>query len=264
MHQISKQSSNRAISPASFPTSRFLLFMLALMIAPLGYSGTTQAAKAKLTEIEMVALMESHYNAAILSHDALIRGDLKTLRSQLARIETQLLPDAAPQSWIPHHKRLREAAHGAASASSLTAAATVMSAVTEACGACHAAVGVSNIYFWPAPPDKDNKLKTGMRTHQWATERLWEGVTASFDEAWKRGAAALAEARVFDEKKNIIKSSLLARETTLRKMGQTAKETRGLHERAIVYGRLLTTCAECHQEAGVSIKDIKPIPPWQQ
>ena len=265
MHQISKQSGSRTISPVLFPTSRFLSFALALMIAPPGYSVPTQAAStAKLTEVEMVALMEQHYNAAISSHDALIRGDLKTLRSQLAKISTQELPAAAPQSWRPHHTRLREAARSAASVSSLDTAATVMSAVTEACGACHAAAGAGKIYFWPAPPDKDNKLKTAMRTHQWATERLWEGVTGSLDEAWNRGAAVLAEARVFSDKRDTVKSTLLAREAELRKMGQTAKETTGLHERAIIYGQLLATCAECHQEAGVSIKDTKSIPPWQQ
>jgi len=265
MHQISKQPGNGTMNPISFPTSRFLPFTLALMIAPLGYSEPIQATDTKeLTPIEMVTLMESHYNAAILSHDALIRGNLKMLRNQLAKIETQVLPDAAPQSWKPHHTRLREAASSAASVSTLSSAAPVMSAVAEACGACHAAVGAGKIYFWPAPPDKDDKLKTAMRTHQWATERLWEGVTGPFGEAWNRGATALAEARVFEEKKNKIKSSLLEREAALREAGQTAKDTTGLHERAIIYGQLLTTCAECHQEAGVSIKPTKSIPPWRK
>jgi len=262
MHQISKHSGNKAFSPVSFPISRFLSFTLALMIAPLGYSEPTNTKE--LTPVEMGTLMESHYNAAISSHDALIRGNLKILRSQLVKIETQMLPDAAPQNWTPHHTRLRKAASGATTASSLDAAATVMSSVAEACGACHAAVGVGKIYFWPAPPDKDDKLKTAMRTHQWATERLWEGVTGPFGEAWDRGAAALSETRVFEDKGDTIKSSLLAREAALRDIGKTAKQTTGLHKRAIIYGRLLTTCAECHHEAGISIKPTKSLPPWRQ
>ena len=264
MHQISKYSGNWAINSVSFPAGKRLSLTLALMIAPLGFSGLTQAANTKeLTPIEMVTLMESHYNAAILSHDALIRGNLTTLRNQLAKIETQVLPDAAPQSWGPHHTRLREAARRAASVSSLDTAAPVMGAIAEACGTCHATVGVGKIYFWPAPPDKDGKLKTTMRTHQWATERLWEGVTGPFGEAWNRGAVALAKAQVFKEG-DTIKSSLLAREAALRDIGQAATQTTGLHEQAIIYGRLLTTCAECHQEAGVSIKDTKSIPPWRK
>jgi len=265
MHHISKQYDIRTIGPVLFPTSRLLSFILTLVIAPLGYSGPIQASNAKeLTEVEMVALMEAHYNAAILSHDALIRGDLKTLRNQLARIRKQELPTAAPQSWKPHHTRLRETASGAASVASLDNAASVMGAVAEACGACHAAVGVDKIYFWPAPPDKDNKLKTAMRTHQWATERLWEGVTGPLDEAWNRGAAALAEARVFSQKRDSVTSSLLEREAALQEEGRMAKGATELHKRAIIYGHLLTTCAECHEEAGVAIKPSKSIPPWRQ
>ena len=103
-----------------------------------------------------------------------------------------------------------------------------------------------------------------MRNHQWATERLWEGVTGPFQAAWYRGAAALAATRVFSNKGKGVKPSLLKREAKLRQVGEIAKVTKGLHERALIYGHLLTICANCHQDAEVSIKKTKPTPPWQK
>jgi len=265
MQQISKQSGNRSIGSVSFYRHIILSFSLALLIILFGNNWTVQAADAtKPTEAEMGAVMEGHYEVAILSHDALIQGDLEKMRRRLARIVKQELPARAPKSWRSLHARLHEAARGASRISSLESAGSVMGDVAEACGTCHAALGVGNIYFWPAPPDEDDKLKTAMRTHQWATERLWEGVTGPFEEAWPRGAEALADIRLFADDDDTVKISLRAREAKLRKMGRKAKEATGLHERALIYGRLLTTCAGCHQEAGVSIVPAKSIPPWQE
>lgn len=209
----------------------------------------------------MVAVMEVHYRSAIAGHDALVRGDLETLRRRIAELDAQPLPPAAPESWGPFDAQLREAARGVAAVESLHEAASAMAAVAEACGACHAAVGAGKIYFWPAPPDEDGKVKTAMRTHQWASERLWEGVTGPFDEAWKRGATALANGRVFSGE---VEEGLRARDADLRDLGRLAEVMTGLHERALVYGRLLATCADCHREAGVTIKHDKSIPPWQR
>jgi cytochrome c553 len=213
----------------------------------------------------MVAVMEWHYKAAILSHDALIQGDLEKMRTRLARIIEKSLPASAPKSWRPHHARLHKAAlSGVSGITSLDSAGSVMGDVAEACGACHAALKVGNIYFWPAPPDKDDKFKTTMRTHQWASERLWEGVTGPFEEAWPRGAEAMAATRIFKDGRDTVKASLRAREAELRKMGRKAKAATGLHQRAVIYGRLLSTCARCHQEAGVTIEPAKTTTPWQE
>lgn len=258
MHQTRSQSSTRAVISSS--TTRHLKTLLILLLGSNAMLATAKSAE--LTEVEMVAVMEGHYHAAISGHDALIRGDIETLRSRLAKIEGQSLPTAAPKSWRPYHAELRKAAQSAAMVTDLEGAASVMVAVTEACGTCHAALGVEKIYFWPAPPDAEDTIKTTMNTHQWATERLWEGVTGPWDNAWDRGTAALAKTQIF-EAGDAVTNSLRAREAALRELGQQAQETSGLHERALIYGRLLNTCAGCHQEAGISIQ-FAPPPPWEQ
>jgi len=215
------------------------------------------AAEAPLTEVEMVALMEGHYGSAIAAHDALIRGDLETLRSHMSEIPERTLPAAAPESWRSHERRLHDAARAAASASTLEVAGRALAAVAGACGACHQAVALGDIYRKPEPPRGDSDLETAMLKHQWATERLWEGITGPWDDAWTRGAAALAGSPVFTSEEGEgerlpVSAGLHARATAMREMGGTALTTTGLAERAEVYGRLLETCAACHLGAGVT------------
>ena len=266
MYQISKQSGCRSTGLVLYSRHIILSFSIPLLSILFGNTGAVLAADAtRPTEVEMVAVMERHYEVTILSHDALIQGDLDKMRNQLSRIVKQALPASAPQSWMPYHARLHEAAsNGVSRISSMESAGSVMGDVAEACGACHAALKVGNFYYWPAPPDEDDKLKTAMRNHQWASERLWEGVTGPLEEAWFRGAEALAVTRLFEGDGDTVKDSLRAREDELREMGREAKAATGLHKRAVIYGRLLTTCAGCHQEAGVTIVPAKSVPLWQE
>lgn len=200
----------------------------------------------------MVAVMEGHYTSAIAAHDALIRGDLATLRARLGELATQALPTGAPQTWRPLHARLQSAARESARATTLEAAGPAMGGVVEACGACHQTLGTGPIYRRPLPSEGTTQVEQAMLGHQWATERLWEGITGPREEAWHRGAAAIAARRVFAEGAGTT-PALLAREAALRSAGQSAMSTAGLHERAMAYGQLLSTCADCHREALVPL-----------
>lgn len=244
---------------------KLILFSLFIFFSGLaGYSSISMAANAELTEVEKVALMEEHYTAAIRSHDALIQGNLESLRKQLAKIAEQKLPTGAPKSWTDHHIALQRVARKGERVSTLDEAASVMAEVGEACGTCHATLEVGKIYFWPEEPKGNDELEKAMRTHQWATERLWEGITGPYEEAWNRGASILANVRLFGEEGGSVKTVLLKLEAELRALGRNAKAATRLHERASIYGHLLKTCAACHQEAGVTIKPAKEVPPWQK
>lgn len=201
----------------------------------------------------MVASMEAHYGLVILAHDALIHGDLDAFRAQLARAAEQQLPPSAPAAWGPYHEPLRAAAGSGAEAEDLEQAAHALAEVVRACGTCHAALDAGPVYPAPAPGDGETVVETAMLDHQWATERLWEGVTGPWDGAWQRGADALAETRVFGDLGEgvTLADALREREEALRAIGREAKTTDGLDARAALYGRLLATCGDCHLEAGV-------------
>jgi cytochrome c553 len=211
------------------------------------------------TEVEMVASMEAHYNVVILAHDALLQGDLEGFRSQLSLVLEEALPPSAPAEWLPPHERLQAVAREGANASDLDEAAAALAQVVLACGTCHAAFDTGPVYPAPAPADGEDAVKTAMLDHKWVTERLWEGVTGPWDNAWERGADALAVVEVFGDENLAVTLSddLKRRERELRKIGEEAKTTRALDERAALYGRLLATCAECHQAAEVTFEPQK-------
>jgi len=201
------------------------------------------------TEVEMVAWMEGHYSVVILANDALLQGDLDGFRSQLALVGGQELPASSPKSWLPLHEALQAAASEGAEAENGNAAAEVLASVVLACGTCHAALGSGPIYPAPAPEDGANPLQAAMLDHKWATERLWEGVTGPWENAWKRGADGLAVTEIFGDQGEavLVSEFVLEREQQLRSIGEEAKATTALEARAALYGRLLLTCGECHQ-----------------
>ena len=211
------------------------------------------------TEVEMVAAMEAHYTTTILAHDALIQGDLAEFRAQLAATDSHPLPPNAPEAWKPFDELLHVAARTARNATDPPSAATTMGRVAVACGACHGGVGAGPIYPAPAPRDGDRPVQDAMLEHQWATERLWEGITGPWDNAWQRGSAALAEIRVFGEDASTPPpdASLLEREAALRALGEEAMRTTAIDERGQLYGRLLATCGDCHQALGIELPPYK-------
>lgn len=205
----------------------------------------------------MVAAMEAHYTTVILAHDALLQGNLEAFRSQLAGVPDQQLPEASPPSWLALHGQLGAAAAEAASVADLDAAAAAFSDVVLACGSCHAALGTGPVYPAPAPADGTDVVQEAMLDHQWVTERLWEGVTGPWDNAWERGADALTTIQVFGDlgPETILSDELLLREQELRDLGAEAKTTTALDARAALYGRLLSTCGACHQAVGVNFEE---------
>jgi cytochrome c553 len=200
----------------------------------------------------MVGAMEAHYSVVILAHDALLQGQLEAFREQLALVGDQELPEGSPAHWLPFHARLKAAALEGSTAVDLDSAASALAQVVFTCGSCHSALEVGQIYAAPAPDDGEDALETAMLDHQWATERMWEGVTGPWDLAWQRGAEAMATTTVFGDADPdlVLTDDLLQREAALRAIGEQAGQTTDLAERAALYGQLLATCGACHQQIG--------------
>jgi cytochrome c553 len=216
------------------------------------------------TEVEMVASMEAHYTAAILAHDALVQGDLDGFRARLLELDSAELPASSPEQWKPFDAQLHAAAGRAPNATDFSTAASTMAAVALACGACHQSTPNGPVY--PAPPlgEDGQHTKAEMRRHEWAVLMLWDGVTGPSEYAWSQGAAGLAETRIFGdaESPGDPARSLLAREAKLRALGEEAKSADSLADRAALYGRMLTTCGDCHQAVGVTLpyQEVSPPP----
>ena len=97
------------------------------------------------------------------------------------------------------------------------------------------------------PEGEDAKAR--MARHQWAAQRLREGMIVPSDERWMLGANAVSVAPpepVPVEGAEAINPEVLELREQIYEIGAVAAKTEGLDARATVYGDYLTTCAGCH------------------
>jgi cytochrome c553 len=89
--------------------------------------------------------------------------------------------------------------------------------------------------------------RSRMHRHEWAVDRLWEGLIAPSDSSWAEGADVLESAPFMPQL--AVREGGEAIETLgqrLHAFGRRAAAESSAEGRAKLYGELLTTCASCH------------------
>ncbi|MEO0459741.1 MAG: hypothetical protein AAF219_02770 [Myxococcota bacterium] len=171
--------------------------------------------------------------------DAVIEGDLELATSHAQPIIDNAFEDA-PEAWRPHLDQFRAAGAEIADATSLNDAAYHLARMGMACGGCHRAVGVTI----SLPQGKPALEPNPMRRHQWAVDKMWDGLVVPSDDAWVGGATAVASSPLLPEQ---FSEGAVARwEDTVHRLGREAASQSG-EARASSFGELLTTCSECHR-----------------
>lgn len=182
--------------------------------------------------------------------DGVARGDLDTVHDgsrallQLILSTEQPAPQTTLGEVVAVTRRLE-------ATEDLPTAARTFAVLAERCGACHAAFGGPRSLPSATPRDTGGVVGR-MRLHQWGAARLWEGLVAPSEEAWKSGAAVLADAP--------LALQLPARVTDapeidrlgafVHELGLEARASTSPRSRIEVYGQLLTTCSACHARLG--------------
>lgn len=189
--------------------------------------------------------MHQRFAASRALHAAISLGDLDRAHAEARLIADLDEPRVLPE-WRPYVDGIRGAAAEIAKTGDTVAAARTFAALGLRCAACHRAVPAARPVF-PAigDPAGTPKLPAQMASHQWAAERLWEGLIGPSDERWRRGARELAGARVtiaadggpLGIADDMARVQLLARRAT---------KLDAPDARAALYGDLLATCAHCH------------------
>ncbi|WP_217909921.1 hypothetical protein [Pseudenhygromyxa sp. WMMC2535] len=198
---------------------------------------------------EVAAAMTEHFVHAVQLEQAVIDGDLEAA-SEHARVLVEELPEKSlPEAWRPQLNAMHGAAKEAAGAEDLASAGVAAGRVMGTCGTCHEALGKGPSFAPASPVPEGEDTDTRMRRHQWAAQRMREGMIGPSDERWKLGAGAVSVAP--PEPCPIPDAEVLDAETLklrerIYEVGARALETEGADERAAVYGEYLTTCAGCH------------------
>ncbi len=195
--------------------------------------------------------MRSHFLAGREIRDALVRGELDDARARLAVMGTEAGPPGAPASWEPRLEVLRASAREAATARGLPDVARAFGDVGSACAGCHTALEVQPEFDSEAIPPAAEDAPAAMRRHQWAAERMWQGLVGPAADRYREGALVLAEAPLHPAELVVgqappIEVAQLAER--VRDVAGQASRAASDEERAALYGRLLATCAACHSQ----------------
>lgn len=241
------------------------LVVVSLSCAPV-HVGSGSAAPAQTVGVPLVvgqpprfpqaldSFMTEHYFSVSWARDVMVVGDLDSAREPLLKLSKYV---AAPElaTWNPWLTQLQSAAKLAAQATTVSAAAMRIAEMGAICGDCHRSLqnGPPVMPIGPALANGVGNVEQRMQIHDWADERLWEGLTTPSEEAWLAGAEALSHLP------QALPSSRAgvyqARFEQVQRLGQRARQLTTSADRSQLYGELLGMCASCHVSAGIRVVD---------
>lgn len=195
-------------------------------------------------------LMRDHFKQTVTIRDALIWGKVAHAvapAESLAGIEGV---KTLPKHWQVSVTELQESARRIRQSSDLSEVAAATADIGRACGLCHASVKGPEIKL-EAAPAMDDSVASRMRRHQWATDRLWEGLYVPSNAAWAAGAAALDIDPFAGSALN--KGGVHAKSagSSFNKTAKTLAQAKTSEARGAAYASLLSTCGPCHEAMSV-------------
>jgi len=234
------------------PLPWILPALLAASCLTSGCVSNGQAPRADSPGQETAEWMRSHFLEGRAVRNALVRGELEDARTRLTQVAAEAGPVDAPPSWEPRLEAVRIAARDASQAEGLPQATRAFAALATRCADCHEATD-ARIEFEGLAVPQGEEPPVQMERHQWAAERMWEGLIAPDAARYREGARVLAEAALHP-------LELRAGTAPPLEVVQVAERARGVAgqasraesqaDRAALYGELLGTCAGCHGQLG--------------
>lgn len=186
--------------------------------------------------------MHVRFNALTRAEQAIVTSDLDRVHTEAQQLLALDEPEVLA-TWQPFFEAIKDAARPLAEAKDPIAAGALIAEVGRRCANCHEATHAKIPLQQLAAPPADQHLATQMMRHQWAAQRMWEGLIAPSADRWREGARMLAAAPL----------TITAESSALGIADDVAK-VRLLARRALapgtdrpqLYGELLATCAHCH------------------
>jgi len=192
--------------------------------------------------------MRDHFDGLREIERSLVRGDLDHARERATRIAFDRADRELP-SWAPYIARMQAAASTLSQAMTVGDGCRAAAQLAAECAACHAASGAMPEPTLAPLPRDGATLAERMARHQWAVDRLWEGVIGASDTAWRQGLAVLAASPLpaatistDPERQGAIKKNA----RSLQRQARYAQTVTAPAARARVYAQLLMTCSGCH------------------
>jgi cytochrome c553 len=205
--------------------------------------------------------MARHFDQVTNAQRALVRGDLDETHAISRRLAQQPTVEQLPEGWEPFVDEIKTAARLTSEAKTHKAAAAATSAMIKTCGECHWAAGVKpgipEIGMKGLPPADQIETVPHMLRHRWAVEKMWVGLINPSEAAWIEGVDVLTNVPLQPQKMTDdaeLMEDVVALARAVHDVGEKATRVGDWDERALLYGQLLATCAECHRKLGLSIE----------
>jgi hypothetical protein len=193
---------------------------------------------------------------AVESH--LIAGKLEDAQAS-AFMLTKPSQDPGLTPWQPLTDRVVADAKELTTVKSIDDGCRRVARISEACAECHIKSQTTPVFPEAAPaPGDDGSDLSRIARHQWAVDRLWEGMVAGTDGPWVSGLEVLATSPM-------PVTTLPSAPGVASRLQQQANEaiashreqTETLDTRTTMYGEMLITCSGCHralEENAVSVR----------
>lgn len=218
-------------------------------------------------------VMQDHAALSIVTRDALIRGDLPVAQQTMRKLAFFMEHVPPPEQGKQYARITAELAQQVREAADVEEASMAFARLSHACGQCHHALDRGPpIKLEPAPGGED--LQMHMRRHYWAVERMWEALLSNSTTGFQVAAEMLAEAplhgtrepdeetppgvtrlayEVHDLAFSAAVEGTVEEEEYVPRPGEPTEDRPTTRGQAEIYGRLLSTCNQCH-----TLLDVKP------
>jgi hypothetical protein len=219
------------------------------------------------------AVMKEHAALSVVARNALIRGDLPVAQQSMRKLAFFMEHVPFPEQGKEYARITQELAGQVREAGDLEEACMAFARLSYACGQCHHALDRGPpIKLEPAPGGED--LKTHMRRHYWAIERMWEALLSDSPTAFQVAAGMLAESplhgardpdrerppgttrlayEVHDLAFAAAVEGKVSEDEYVPRPGEPVEDEPTTRGQAEIFGRLLLACNQCH-----TLVDVKP------
>ncbi len=207
-------------------------------------------------ESDVATHMHEHLARITTIKSFIIMGNLDGVREPATWLAQHEEVAGLPSNFEPYIGLMRAYAREVNNAADLNSAAIAVSQMARTCSNCHLVNEVEIEFGYDQVPADWADRVSHMQRHQWAADRLWEGLIGPSDTAWNRGTEMLVgvplhpDDLTYDSSADVDKSAIdqLARRVhVLAGQGLAAKTPTA---RAELYGEMLGICAECHTLLG--------------